>query len=314
MSADTRTRRTRLRPVHDRAHRRELRSIDLAVRLSPQGVGGVLDRSVAILRSDLGLLFGVGLAIWLPLRIVLIYQLRPRLPADTLGMVELSSLVLGTVLLAAFAARVVAARLARGSVEPGRVLALGPFEVLGLLVLAAVTSAAAGIGILMLLVGALVATWLLALAPVVYVLELEHGPVKRIGYALKRSVTLVAGSFWRWLAIFTVVKLLDLVLTLPMGFLDDPAQRLALARALAQRPRLLLLDEPLGPLDAPRRAALLERIHALQLSQGLTILHVTHDPGEADAYATRTLTLEAGRIAGDERHRDPWTSADPTTA
>lgn len=72
------------------------------------------------------------------------------------------------------------------------------------------------------------------------------------------------------------------------------AQRLGLARALAAEPRILLLDEPLGPLDAPRRGALLDRLHELQRRLGLTVLHVTHDPAEAGRVADRTLTLQSG--------------------
>jgi len=69
------------------------------------------------------------------------------------------------------------------------------------------------------------------------------------------------------------------------------AQRLSLARALASEPRLLLLDEPLGPLDAPRRAALLDRLSDLGKRLGLTTLHVTHDPGEAERVASRTVSI-----------------------
>jgi len=71
------------------------------------------------------------------------------------------------------------------------------------------------------------------------------------------------------------------------------AQRLALGRALASDPRILLLDEPLGPLDAPRREALLDRLHNLGQRFGLTTLHVTHDPGEAARIATRTIHISA---------------------
>ncbi len=74
------------------------------------------------------------------------------------------------------------------------------------------------------------------------------------------------------------------------------AQRLALARALATSPRLLLLDEPLGPLDAELRAALIERLGALQGRLDLTVVHVTHDPDEARAIATRTLHMTDGRL------------------
>jgi ABC-type Fe3+/spermidine/putrescine transport system ATPase subunit len=74
------------------------------------------------------------------------------------------------------------------------------------------------------------------------------------------------------------------------------AQRLALARAIAVSPRLLLLDEPLGPLDAELRGELLAKLNELQQRLGLTVVHVTHAPDEARGIATRTVRMRAGRI------------------
>jgi ABC-type sulfate/molybdate transport systems ATPase subunit len=78
------------------------------------------------------------------------------------------------------------------------------------------------------------------------------------------------------------------------------AQRLALARALAVEPRLLLLDEPLGPLDARLRADLAARVGELHRARGLTTLHVTHDPHEARHLAQHTVRLAQGRLAAPE--------------
>jgi len=83
------------------------------------------------------------------------------------------------------------------------------------------------------------------------------------------------------------------------------AQRLGLARALAAEPRVLLLDEPLGPLDAPRRAALLDMLHRVQRALDLTVLHVTHDPAEAARVADRILSLDGGRLVTDARSVRP---------
>ena len=78
------------------------------------------------------------------------------------------------------------------------------------------------------------------------------------------------------------------------------AQRLALARALAMQPKLLLLDEPLGPLDEELRLTMLERLAAVHERLGLTTLHVTHDPREAAKNADRILKMEAGRLVAQE--------------
>jgi len=78
------------------------------------------------------------------------------------------------------------------------------------------------------------------------------------------------------------------------------AQRLALARSLAMQPRLLLLDEPLGPLDEELRQTLLARLASVHERLGLTTLHVTHDPREAASIADRTLTMEDGLIVTRE--------------
>jgi thiamine transport system ATP-binding protein len=93
------------------------------------------------------------------------------------------------------------------------------------------------------------------------------------------------------------------------------AQRVALARAIAPRPRVLLLDEPLGSLDGPLRQRLLADLAALFDRLRLTVLHVTHDVGEAFAIGDRVAVLRAGRLVQaappDElwaRPADGWTA------
>ncbi|MGN6831323.1 ATP-binding cassette domain-containing protein [Paucibacter sp. M5-1] len=78
-------------------------------------------------------------------------------------------------------------------------------------------------------------------------------------------------------------------------------QRVALARALVHAPRLLLLDEPLGALDALTRIEMQALIEGLWLRHGFTALLVTHDVSEAVALADRVLLIEDGRVALDER-------------
>jgi sulfonate transport system ATP-binding protein len=76
-------------------------------------------------------------------------------------------------------------------------------------------------------------------------------------------------------------------------------QRVALARALAGSPRLLLLDEPLGALDALTRIDMQELIESLWAEQQFTAVLVTHDVSEAVALADRVILIEKGRIALD---------------
>ncbi|MDH4553139.1 ABC transporter ATP-binding protein [Pseudomonas sp. BN607] len=73
-------------------------------------------------------------------------------------------------------------------------------------------------------------------------------------------------------------------------------QRVALARSLVTRPRLLLLDEPLSALDARIRKHLREQIRAIQRDLGLTTIFVTHDQEEALTMSDRIFLMNQGRI------------------
>ncbi|MEJ5072306.1 aliphatic sulfonates ABC transporter ATP-binding protein [Enterobacter ludwigii] len=85
----------------------------------------------------------------------------------------------------------------------------------------------------------------------------------------------------------------------PAALSGGQKQRVALARALIHRPGLLLLDEPLGALDALTRLEMQDLIESLWLSQGFTVLLVTHDVSEAVAMADRVLLIEDGKIGLD---------------
>ena len=73
-------------------------------------------------------------------------------------------------------------------------------------------------------------------------------------------------------------------------------QRVALARALVLNPAVLLLDEPLGALDAKLRRSLKVELKALQERVGITFLYVTHDQEEALTMSDRLAVMNAGRI------------------
>ena len=78
-------------------------------------------------------------------------------------------------------------------------------------------------------------------------------------------------------------------------------QRVALARALVHEPSLLLLDEPLGALDALTRIEMQNLIESLWQRRGFTALLVTHDVQEAIALADRVILIEDGQITLDEQ-------------
>jgi len=98
------------------------------------------------------------------------------------------------------------------------------------------------------------------------------------------------------------VGLADHADKLPRELSGGEQQRVAVARALVNRPRLLLADEPTGNLDSANARAVYDLFRELNRASRQTILVVTHDP-EWAARSDRVLHLLDGRLVGDERGR-----------
>jgi sulfate transport system ATP-binding protein len=93
-----------------------------------------------------------------------------------------------------------------------------------------------------------------------------------------------------------LVRLSGLAKRYPSQLSGGQRQRVALARALAREPRILLLDEPFGALDAKVRRELRGALRRIHDELGLTSIFVTHDQEEAFALADRVALLNEGRI------------------
>ncbi|MSR65401.1 MAG: ABC transporter ATP-binding protein [Verrucomicrobiae bacterium] len=93
-----------------------------------------------------------------------------------------------------------------------------------------------------------------------------------------------------------LVRLDDKAKRYPHELSGGEQQRLALARALAPSPKILLLDEPLSNLDVELRRELRAELSRIIRAAGTTMLMVTHLPDDAEAMASRVLRMEKGRI------------------
>lgn len=94
-------------------------------------------------------------------------------------------------------------------------------------------------------------------------------------------------------ALLRIASLLD---RFPAGLSGGEAQRVALGRALAARPKILLLDEPLSALDDKTWEGMVELLEAVRRATGVTTLHVTHRREEARRLADRVLILADGAV------------------
>jgi len=97
---------------------------------------------------------------------------------------------------------------------------------------------------------------------------------------------------------------------LPLEFSGGQRQRLAIARALALRPSVLILDEVLSNLDAWNQALILKLLGDLQVSHALGYLHISHDLRLVSQFADEVAVMYQGRIVEQKRTRELFSSSE----
>jgi putative spermidine/putrescine transport system ATP-binding protein len=119
---------------------------------------------------------------------------------------------------------------------------------------------------------------------------------QNVAFGLRMQKVPAAESAQRVREALEMVELGPLAARYPHQLSGGQCQRVALARSLVTRPRLLLLDEPLSALDARIRKHLREQIRRIQQELKLTTVFVTHDQEEALTLSDRIVLMNAGRI------------------
>ncbi len=124
-----------------------------------------------------------------------------------------------------------------------------------------------------------------------------HLNVRRnIAYGLRAEKLNKAETDWRVDEVLEMVKLPGFGERGSNELSGGQRQRVALARALIRRPKVLLLDEPLGALDKKLREEMQLELRALQQSLGITFIFVTHDQEEAMTLSDRIAVMSQGKL------------------
>ena len=119
---------------------------------------------------------------------------------------------------------------------------------------------------------------------------------KNVAYGLRREGMSKAEAMEKTAAMLKLVKLDKFATRKPHHLSGGQQQRVALARSLVKRPKLLLLDEPLGALDKKLREETQFELVRIQETLGVTFIVVTHDQEEAMTLSTRIGVMDEGRI------------------
>jgi putative spermidine/putrescine transport system ATP-binding protein len=120
--------------------------------------------------------------------------------------------------------------------------------------------------------------------------------LENVAYGLKMQKRPAAERRERGMAMLAATQLTEHAEKYPAALSGGQQQRVALGRGLVARPKVLLLDEPLGALDLKLREDMQGELKGLHRSLGLTFVFVTHDQGEALSMADRVAVFNEGKI------------------